>query len=582
MTLDQALLLALLGGLLAVFALDRWRIETVAIAGLSLACLLGLVPLRDALSGIVHPAVLTVGEVLLIVQALHGSHAVERIGRWMTARRLPDWQILCLLCLLGAVLSSVINNIGALALLVPVAFALSRSAGLDPRGLLMPLAFATLLGGLCTVVGTPANLIVSSALADARGSGFAFLDFLPTGALVVLAGIAALVPWSGRIFPLRAADAAGAPSTGGPRERLICEAVVADTPPTMSDLEERLAGRVISAWRGEKQLFPLTDRTILQPGDRLLVDGGAEELARLFAGGLLREHETREAAAADNIRVRAAVMPHSSLLGSRLGSIGDVEELSIDIRGLTTRADHHDSTLADIRLTAGDILHLSGPAEAIRMLVDDHGLLAISQDPAAAPSGHPASAPTLAIILAGIGVAALGLLPPEIALGAAVAALVVTGRLDLRAALRDLNWPIVLVLVATLPLGTAIETTGTAGMLAGGIASLLTPGETMAAAAVLLGAALVMTPLVNNATTAVVLAPIAIETAGALGVEPTALLMAVAIGASLDFLTPIGHHNNTLAYGLGGYRFIDFLRVGWPVTLATVGAGLAGLALFWT
>ena len=157
-----------------------------------------------------------------------------------------------------------------------------------------------------------------------------------------------------------------------------------------------------------------------------------------------------------------------------------------------------------------------------------------------------------------------------------------TGRLDLRAALRDLNWPIVLVLVATLPLGTAIETTGTAGMLAGGIASLLTPGDTMTAAAVLLGAALVMTPLVNNATTAVVLAPIAIETAGALGVEPTALLMAVAIGASLDFLTPIGHHNNTLAYGLGGYRFIDFLRVGWPVTLATVGAGLAGLALFWT
>ena len=215
------------------------------------------------------------------------------------------------------------------------------------------------------------------------------------------------------------------------------------------------------------------------------------------------------------------------------------------------------------------------------MLVDDHGLLAISRDPAPATSGRPASALTLAIILAGLGIAALGLLPPEIALGAAVAGLVVTGRLDLRAALRDLNWPIVLVLVATLPLGTAIETTGTAGMLAGGIASLLTPGDTMTAAAVLLGAALVMTPLVNNATTAVVLAPIALETAGRLGVEPFALLMAVAIGASLDFLTPIGHHNNTLAYGLGGYRFIDFLRVGWPVTLATVAAGLAGLALFW-
>ena len=171
---------------------------------------------------------------------------------------------------------------------------------------------------------------------------------------------------------------------------------------------------------------------------------------------------------------------------------------------------------------------------------------------------------------------------PEAALGGTVLVLALLGHLDLRVALKSLNWPIILLLAAMLPLGDAMETTGTAAMLAEALAVHLVPGQLLPAAVAMLVIALVMTPLVNNAATAAILAPVALQTAASLGLPPAPLLAAVAFGASLDFLTPVGHHNNTLAYGLGGYRFADFLKAGWPVTLAACAGAIAGLALFWT
>lgn len=578
MTFDQGLLLALLGGMLAVFVLDRWRIETVALAGLGLACVSGLVPASAAFAGFAHPAVITVIAVLLIVEALHGSQIIIRFGQWLSGLGLRPAGLLACLCITGAVLSTVMNNIGAMALLLPLVFSLSQTGGYDSRAMLMPLAFATLLGGGCTLIGTPANLIVSNTLKAATGQGLPFLSLFPAGAVIAAAGLAVLLFWCPRIFPLVPAGAAG----GGPEDDLfdVRELAVTQGGETVEGLAARLQGRIISVIRQEAHVFPLRPQTELLPGDLVFAEARARLFTPLIAEGRLAPAVKPEPGEA---LTRLAVMPHSSLAGSRIAAIADLEELDLRPAAVTTHGRRHEGRLADLQLLTGDVLTLCGAAGAARQLAEDHGLIVVEAASASAPESVPQASPVpLVLFVAGLVVAATGYVTPEAALGGTVLVLALLGHLDLRVALKSLNWPIILLLAAMLPLGDAMETTGTAAMLAEALAVHLVPGQLLPAAVAMLVIALVMTPLVNNAATAAILAPVALQTAASLGLPPAPLLAAVAFGASLDFLTPVGHHNNTLAYGLGGYRFADFLKAGWPVTLAACAGAIAGLALFWT
>nr|WP_280116352.1 SLC13 family permease [Pannonibacter sp. XCT-34] len=553
--------------------MDRVRIETVALAGLAAGCLAGLVPLATVFSGLSHPAVITVVAVLLIVHALNASNVMDAIARRLVRVRLTRTVLLALVCGLGAVLSSVMNNIGALALMLPVVFSLSRALGLDPRGLLMPLSFATLLGGLCTLIGTPANLIVSQAREEATGQGFALLDFLPSGLLATLAGCAVLVLWVPRLFPLRSAETQAAAQSGLVE---VCELHVLSPVATCAALEELLDGRVISIRRQDRFVFPLRGDTALAEPDAVFAEAPAARVADALQRGLVRRVSGQQGPSTS--LARAAVMPHSVVVGSRIAAIADLDEAGIEVLSVTTQGRRQEGGIGDVQLIVGDVLLLRGPQAQLQRVIEDNGLLAVSAPPE--PSG-PVSLLPFAVFAAGLALMAVGLLPPEAALGLVVVALVLTGHLDLRAALRDLNWPIILVIVAMLPLGAALEATGTARLIADTLASGITPGNVLTAAGVMLLISVFITPLVNNVSTAVVLSPVALELAGRLGVEPGALLMAVAVGASLDFLTPIGHHNNTLAYGLGNYRFVDFLKAGAPVTLAAAPAALLGIWLAW-
>lgn len=578
MTFDQGLLLALLGGMLAVFVLDRWRIETVALAGLGLACVSGLVPASAAFAGFAHPAVITVIAVLLIVEALHGSQIIIRFGQWLSGLGLRPAGLLACLCITGAVLSTVMNNIGAMALLLPVVFSLANTGGFDSRAMLMPLAFATLLGGVCTLIGTPANLIVSNTLRDATGQGLPLLSLFPAGALITVAGLAVILLWSPRIFPLVPAGA----GTDAQEDNLfdVRELLVMQGGETVEGLDARLKGRIISVIRQEAHVFPLRPQTELLPGDLVFAEARASLFTPLITEGRLAPAFKPEPG---ETLTRLAVMPHSSLAGSRIAAIADLEDLDLRPAAVTTHGRRHEGRLADLQLLSGDVLTLCGPAGAARQLAEDHGLIVVEAASAPAPEPVPQASPVpLVLFVAGLVVAATGYVTPEAALGGTVLVLALLGHLDLRVALKSLNWPVILLLAAMLPLGGAMETTGTAAMLAEALAAHLVPGQLLPAAIAMLVIALVMTPLVNNAATAAVLAPVALQTAASLGLPPAPLLAAVAFGASLDFLTPVGHHNNTLAYGLGGYRFADFLKAGWPVTLAACAGAIAGLALFWT
>jgi di/tricarboxylate transporter len=571
LTVDQAAISALLVGLLAVFALDRFRVEVVALAGLAVGVALGLVPFGRTFSGLSNPAVVTVIEILLIVQALERSRLLDALGDKLQGRLGGPRRMLVVLCVLGAGVSTVMNNIGAYALVLPVAFSVARRAGIPPRAVVMPLSFATLLGGLCTLVGTPANLVVSEALRGARGSGFAFLDFAPTGLAVAALGVTAVVLWAPRAL----AEATPAANDAARDRRIVTEATLLGASASVGELSERLEGSIHAAMRGGSRLFPLRPGTALEPGDTVLLDADDAAFGAAVQAGSLAAARRAGAGA----ELEAVVMPQSTLVGSRAATIPAFADGGLRLLAVMTHNPRVEGSLDELQLGIGDILHLEGDRAALAELVEDSGLMPLASLARREPGGVSPAAPVAFAL--GILLAAFGLAPPEIAFGAVVLALAAWGALDLRTALAELNWPIVLLLAAMLPLGEAVATTGAAATIAEALTAALPAGSSVAAAALMLGLAMLVTPFVNNATTAVILAPIAVELARAEGVSPALVLMAVAIGASSDFLTPFGHHNNTLAYGLGGYSFRDFPRLGWPVSAVAFVTGVATCVLVW-
>jgi di/tricarboxylate transporter len=575
MTLDQGLIVGLLIALLIVFALDRFRIEIVALAGLACGVLLGLVPGDRAFSGLSNPAVVTVIEILLIVQALDESH-LDAFADWLRKRASPRRAVI-VLCAAGAGVSSVMNNVGAYALTLPVAFSLARSAGLSKRSVLMPLSFATLLGGLCSLIGTPANLIVSNALQQATGTGFRFLDFAPTGVAVTIAGLAVIAIWAPRAL---ASGLEPVDEDSSVARRIVTEVRLPGTAAALSigELSTRIVGTVHTVVRDGQRLFPLTQGTDVQKGDLLLLDADTAALRAALATGQLVT--ARGDGAGSGSEIEAAIMPQSTLVGSRIAAIEAFSDRGIRVLAVTTQNPRIEGRLDQLQLGIGDILRLEGDDMALRDAVEETALLELAA--ARRLDSRKVSPIPIVTFALGILVAALGLAPPEIALGAVVISLAASKALDLRVALAGLNWPIVLLLVAMLPLGEAVASTGAAATIAGALIAILPMSSPVAVCVLALGLAMLVTPFVNNATTAVILAPIAVEVARDAGVSPALALMAVAIGASSDFLTPFGHHNNTLAYGLGEYRFADFLRMGWPVSIAAFVAGVASCSLVWS
>lgn len=576
MTLDQLSIWALLAALLAVFALDRFRVELVALAGLAAGIVLGLVPSDRVFSGLSSPAVITVAEILLIIHALQRSRFLDRLAGWLCTRLRSNRQIVVALCLVGGGLSMVMNNIGAFALMLPVANSVVRQMALRPRAIFMPLSFATLLGGLCTTVGTPANLVVSDMLMRETGSGFAFLSFVPTGVPVAAGGLLLIALWTiGRL------EAVPQEETGEDlrERRFVCELELTDGAPQgylSGDAAGALAGRVHNVVRNGRNLFPLDPGTKLQTGDILLVDADRKALQLALASGIFAASGHGERGRA---RIEAAVMPRSTLVGSKVAAIEIFAERDIGLIAVATQNPRIEGRLSELQLGIGDVLHLEGEEEMLRSALADTGLIEMA--PLAPLEKTEASLFPVIAFAVGIAAAASDMVSPALAFGAVVAGLAFAGAIDLRSGLAALNWPILILLAAMLPLGEAVATTGAAASMASGLAQLLPAAQPLGLAALMLGMAIIVTPFVNNATTAIILGPIAIELSHSAGVSPALLLMAVAIGASSDFLTPFGHHNNTIAYGLGNYRFRDFFLAGWPLILSALAIGSIACVLVW-
>lgn len=577
MTSSQILIVVLLAGLLTAFASDRFRADNVAVAGLVLGVVLGLVPTDRIFSGLTSPAVVTVLEVLLIVHALGRSHVFDRIGEWLNRRfTRPLGQIMAL-CGVAACLSSVMNNVAAFSLMLPACFSMMAKGRLPARWIFLPLSYATLLGGLWTSIGTPANLVASGFLQQAGEEGFALLDFAPTGIAATAAGLLVVALWLPRTLLKQGEEQAEDDSAAISWVMTELRVAAADqNTPSVADLEALLDGRVHNILREGRRVFPIKPETIVVPEDRLLVEAEPRALNSALLAG--RVSYSRQAGSGERRRVRAVIMPHSLLAGSSIAA-QDLDEVAVEILQVEGEPLRFDGPFEELSFRAGSILLLEGDEAAVRSFIAYNELVEVAENTPVGAS--EVGIMPLAVFALGVMAAGSGLVATEIALAGVVAVLCLSGKLDLRAALRNLNWPIVVILVAMLPLGQAVGTTGAAAAIATFLTEHLPMAAVPLAVFVLLAIAMVITPFVNNVTTVAILAPIAVELAHATQLSPQMLVMAVAVGASCDFLTPFGHHNNTLAYGLGPYSFRDFLRVGWPVSLATFLAAGGVLLLYW-
>ena len=591
MTIDQALVLILFTGLFAMFVWGRWRYDLVAITALIAAVFMGLVPAGQAFSGFGHPAVITVAAVLIVSRALSVSGAIERL----TAVMLPPVRSLTahigLLSGVGAVLSAFMNNIGALALLMPATIDAAKKSERPPALLLMPLSFGTILGGLITLIGTPPNIIIANVRTDVAGQPFAMFDFAPVGLTLAVLGVAylALIGW--RLVPKeRQAKSAGEELFD--IDAYVTEVKVVDgakavgrSVAELDDVADACDVRIAGLIRARKRILRTSRATEVMAGDIIILEADPAGLDR-FAHKLGLEivgDAPRDRALLSSTEValtEAVVSPDSRMIGRITGQMRLKSRYGLNLLGVSRQGTPVRRRLHKVIFQSGDVLLLQGDADSMHMTMTRLGLLPLaSRGMGLGQRGQAWLA--LSFLAAAVAAASSGLIPLPIAFAAAAVAVVASNIVPLRDVYDSVDWPVIVLLGALIPVGQALQTTGATALIADAILALASGTGPVLVLVLIMVVTMTLSDIMNNAATAVVMAPIAITLSDRLGVSSDPFLMAVAVAASCAFLTPIGHQNNALVMGPGGYRFGDYWRVGLPLEVLIVALGVPMILWVW-
>lgn len=589
MTTPQLLSVALVAVMMAAFLWGRLRYDIVAMLALLAGVAVGIVPASGAFKGFSDDIVIIVGSALVLSAAVARSRVIERgLSRIMPVLGSTQAQIV-LLVLAVAVMSAIIKNIGALAMMLPIAYQLARKSGRSPSVFLMPMAFASLLGGIVTLVGTSPNVIVSRVRAELGGQPFTMFDFTPVGIVVALAGCAFLAVGY-RLLPK---DRRGAVSLDQAIDikDYVTEAEIGAKSTlagkTVADLKALGGGdlQIVAILRDQRRLqAPLPDAS-LKAGDTLLLRGDAAVLERVVAEGELdldgQNRPTQKDDALDPDQVSEAIVgPNSVLIGQSAGDIGLHARFGVNMIAISRSGERFTQRLRDIRLRAGDIVVIQGDEKQLPEKLMELGLLPLADRVVSLGSTRKAVL-TVSIVLAAVLTLAFGLAPVPLTFFAAAVLLIALRCLPLREAYSSIDAPILLMLAALIPVSDTLRSTGTTDVFAGWLAQVGSGMPGWASVALILAAAMAVTPFLNNAATVLVMAPIGAGFAAKLGYNPDAFLMAVAIGAACDFLTPIGHQCNTLVMGPGGYKFSDYSRLGAPLSLLVLLVAVPMILIVW-
>lgn len=581
--LDHAVLITLIfvAGLFG-FATDRVRHDLVALLMLGASVVLGIVPGKQAFSGFGDPVVITVAAVMIVSAAISRSgilaHALRPLRRVMHR----ESGIAATYALLCGIASAFMNNVGALALLLPAALATCRSAKVAPSRILMPMAFASLLGGLVTLIGTPPNVILAELRADYDRPAFGMFDFTWVGLPLALAGLV-LTLLMVRFLPSRASSDAEPLKfriadylfelriPKGYRRTLTVEQLAAT-----GTGEDRLAVHAID--RGGLLFTAPRLSRAFRPGDIVQVEGRAPVVEQALERFGLELASDAEDDLLEGSFAECVVTDKSALIASGNPSLL-LEQSGAALVAISRRGKNIAEGLAALRLQPGDVILVQIAQERVGELVNAFDLLPLAERPLnlrlAARDWLP-----LAALVGAIAAASTGLANLAVSLVLAVVMLGLTGRLKSQV-YQDIDWPIIILLAALIPVAQAFSDSGAGDAIAGMISAFGQDRPDWLMIAVTLGLTMAITPFLNNAAAVLIMGPIAAETGLATGTAVDAMLMAVAIGASCDFLTPIGHQSNTLVWGPGGYRFSDYARVGTPLTALVLILGTTLITLVW-
>jgi di/tricarboxylate transporter len=588
-TVQQGLLFALIGVLFFFLIWGRFRYDLVAFSALLSASLLGLVPTEDIFSGFGHPAVIIIALVLIISRGLYLSGAIEMMSGALLDGARGIGRHIALMAGVSAALSAVMNNVAALALLMPVDLQAAEKAQRNPGLTLMPLSFASILGGMITLIGTPPNIVIATFRGEALGEPYSMFDFAPVGLVVAAVGIVyvALIGW--RLIPLDR-SAAKMPSSIEDLESYLVELRVPGGAGCIGQQLRELDGaaddagvQILGLVRDGERLPGMAARSVLLADDRIVVEGGPEGIDG-FAGALALSYADSDRpskAMSGNTIMREVAVPQTSRLVGRTESAlrlryrRGVILLGISRSGLRIR-----ERLREVEIQAGDLLLLLGPEETLDDVIDWLGCLPL------APRGldviqRDKARKAIVIFAAAILLASLELIYLPIALASVAVLYILLDIVPLSQVYESIEWPVIVLLGAMIPISVALESSGGTQLLADLFVRGTDGWPTVLILTALMLVAMTLSDVLNNVATALIAAPIALDIAERLQVNPDPFLMAVAVAASCAFLTPIGHKNNTLIMGPGGYRFGDYWRMGLPLEILVVLTSIPMILLVW-
>lgn len=590
MTKDQIILFTLLGLVFVFLIWGRWRYDIVAFCALLAALIAGVVPAELAFAGFGHPATVVIALVLIVSRGLSNSGAIELIARYVVDSSRSVSSHIGILAGVGAALSALMNNVGALALLMPVDMQAASNAKRSPALTLMPLSFATILGGMVTLIGTPPNIIIAAFRGEALGEPYHMFDFAPVGGVCAVVGVLFVMFIGWRLIP---ADR-GQHDTGKElfdMQDYVAEVYVPEGSPVsgkrvrdLDDDTEDADGAIVGLVRRGARLPGLARRVVIEPGDILVVEAGPEAIERLVGKLGLEYHRPKgekPTFESGDLGLMEVVVSEGARIEKRSAlSLQLLYRYGVTLLGVSRQGKKFRDSVRKLELRAGDVLLLLGPSERLPEIASwlgclplaERGLQLVQRNKA----GMAVSVFALAILLASLGVLNL-----SVALAIVAVFMVLSGIVPLRQLYDSVEWPVIVLLGSMIPIGGALEASGGTSLLASLLVDLSQGYSPVLVLTLLMVITMTLSDVMNNTATAVIAAPIGIEVASRLGVSPDPFLMAVAVAASAAFLTPIGHKNNTLIMGPGGYRFGDYWRMGLPLEVLIIAVGIPTILWAW-
>jgi len=586
MTAEIAVVLCTALVAIVLFATEKLRIDAVALLVLSSLAVLGLVTPGQALAGFSNPATITVAAMFVLAAGLQNSGALSGIGRLLGRARSP-LQFLLILFLVLSIISPFVNNTAVVAVFMPIVMTATANIGMSPSKALIPLSYVSQMAGVCTLVGTSTNLLVNAIARDLGHPGFGMFEFTALGVICLAAGCLYLLTVGRWLLPdTRGAELVEHYELGKyiTELRVMPDSSLIGASVGEAKLGEQYGVFVLELLRGEDKVWAPREQELLE-GDVLLARGDWTKLDELRKQAGLEvdpqfKLQQRSFEDVDQVLTEVMIAPRSRISGSTLGTLDPRWHHQATVLGIHRRGQVLREKLRDVRLRVGDILLMLTPASEKAALRSDTNVIVLSEREAEKPMGWraPFALFTMALVIA---VSALGWVPIAIASLAGAVAMTLAGCLSADEVYDAIDWRIIILLAGLLPLGVAMSETGAAQFLVENSIGLVRSSGPLVVLAVLYLMALLLTEFMSNAATAVLLTPIGMSTARMLEVDATPFLIAVTFAASTSFATPVGYQTNTMVYGAGGYRFVDFIKVGLPLNLIFWVLGVIFIPIFW-